>query len=431
MPSSLTIRCKCGKSIEVSEDLVGRRIKCRVCKNIMEVRQRGRARNPVPQFGEGASRKRHQYSSQADYQTTHWIADGIDGFRRFIRNEWLTVTKLSQPQLSLTIISYAYLLSIVLVALLMWGAGDAWWPATIFLFIGRWIVLLPLAVLIPAAILLRRKCIAPLALAAAIAIFPILGFETGWRRLFARGDGVPLRIVSFNTEIGDSLAVDLHNRLADWNADIIAIQECGPLLQESINSLTDWNSNEENGVCLITKLAIKEIAVMNRSGYARMNEFNSDNIGGSADVVRYTLATPRGDIDVTTVHLETPRKGLEGFLSGENGAISRLKLNTELRDIESRSARAWVDRGTRRQIVLGDFNTPIESRIFRRHWGDLKNAYSQAGFGFGRTKLNGWIKVRIDHILHSEHFYTKKAFTGQQIGSDHRPVIADLVLSDK
>ena len=52
-------------------------------------------------------------------------------------------------------------------------------------------------------------------------------------------------------------------------------------------------------------------------------------------------------------------------------------------------------------LVVGDFNAPVESVIYRRYWGDLRNAFSYAGFGFGSTRLNGWIRVRIDHILAS------------------------------
>ena len=79
-------------------------------------------------------------------------------------------------------------------------------------------------------------------------------------------------------------------------------------------------------------------------------------------------------------------------------------------------------------IVLGDFNTPVESRIFRRHWGDMTDAFSHVGFGFGMTKTNGWIRARIDHVLTGSGWHVKRVTMGKDIGSDHRPMIVDLTL---
>ena len=110
------------------------------------------------------------------------------------------------------------------------------------------------------------------------------------------------------------------------------------------------------------------------------------------------------------------------------GDLQRLRLNTEIRDIESHRARAWVDSGTGPLLVLGDFNTPVESRIFQEHWGDFDDAFSVAGTGFGYTKYNGWIRARIDHVLAGEGWRVDRARVGRDAYSDHRPLIVDLTL---
>ena len=79
-------------------------------------------------------------------------------------------------------------------------------------------------------------------------------------------------------------------------------------------------------------------------------------------------------------------------------------------------------------IVLGDFNTPVESRIFREHWGDLADAFSTAGTGFGMTKYNGWIRARIDHVLTSDDWHVDRVLVGADVFSDHRPFVVDLTL---
>ena len=142
-------------------------------------------------------------------------------------------------------------------------------------------------------------------------------------------------------------------------------------------------------------------------------------------MIRYSLRTPYGPVDVTNLHLETPRKGLEA-LANRDGI--GMRANTELRGIEARLARRWVDAGAAPRLVVGDFNTPVESRIFQESWGDLADAFSHAGFGLGATRHNGWIRVRIDHVLAGPEWRVDRATVWRDVGSDHRPLVVDLTL---
>jgi endonuclease/exonuclease/phosphatase (EEP) superfamily protein YafD len=105
-----------------------------------------------------------------------------------------------------------------------------------------------------------------------------------------------------------------------------------------------------------------------------------------------------------------------------------LRGNTELREIVATMAREWVNKGTAPALVLGDFNTPVESQIFRAVWRGMTDAFSRAGFGFGMTRNNGWIRVRIDHVLAGPGWYVDRAVVGRDVGSDHWPLIVDLTI---
>ena len=50
-----------------------------------------------------------------------------------------------------------------------------------------------------------------------------------------------------------------------------------------------------------------------------------------------------------------------------------------------------------------------------------------AGTGFGATRLNGWIRLRIDHVLYGTGLRAVRAVVGSDAGSDHLPLIVDLV----
>ncbi len=329
----------------------------------------------------------------------------------------------------LTLTSWGYLVLVCSIAILMWGLGDRWWPATILLFIGRWIFALPLVVLIPAAAMLRRTLLVPSLLSALVVAGPIMGFRTGWESWLPSQAGLHFRVVTFNVDGGNQIADILPVLLTQWEPDVVAFQECDATLIDATHGLSGWYHNDVRSLCLISRYPIRTVSVMNRDALERVHQDEIAGVGGAGYVVRYAIDTPSGTINFTNLHLETPRKGLEGLLGVFS--LKRLRVNTQLRDIESDLARRWVDQGRDRipLLVAGDFNTPVESRIFQQHWGDLTDAFSDAGLGLGMTKYNGWIRVRIDHVLSGPGWHTDKVAIGPDLGSDHRPVIVDLTLS--
>ena len=320
---------------------------------------------------------------------------------------------------------WAYLAVATLIAILMWGLGDRAVPGTVLLFMGRWVFLLPLLALVPAALWDRRDLLLPLALAALVVVGPIMGFRTGWRRLLPAPEGAPLRVVTYNAGGGAVLAQVLPEFLSRWRPHVVALQECRDALVTAVRLSAGWHQYVGRDLCLLSRLPIREASVMDRSGLDRVKQSEAKEIGGAGYVVRFVLDGPRGPIRVGNLHLETPRKGFEGLMDGD---LRRFRMNTEIRDIESHLARQWVEQGNGPLLVLGDFNTPVESRIYRQHWGHLTNAFSVAGTGLGTTKNNGWIRVRIDHVLASDAWHVDRVQRGSETYSDHRPLVVDLIL---
>jgi endonuclease/exonuclease/phosphatase (EEP) superfamily protein YafD len=329
-------------------------------------------------------------------------------------------------------LAWAYLGAACLLALVLWAWGDAWWPATVLLFSGRWVFLLPLALLVPAALLVRRApLLVPLLVGGAVVLGPVMGFRTGWRRLLPTPAGTHFRVVTLNADGGELVVPRLDFLLDEWKADVVVFQECGPALAAAAKQEEGWHEHDEGELCLLSRHPIRDARAMDRSALERVKEGTS-GIGGAGYVVRYAIETPRGTIGVTNLHLETPRKGLEGLLGGLQWFDpARLRQNTLLRDVESDLARRWVNGGARPLLVAGDFNAPVESRIFRRHWGGLADAFSLVGSGLGMTKYNGWIRARIDHVLTGAGWHPDRVTIGPDVGSDHRPLIVDLTLESR
>jgi len=305
----------------------------------------------------------------------------------------------------------------------MGSGADSWWPLTVLLFGPRWLLLLPLFGLIAAAVKYARRSLVPLGLALIIVAGPTMGFRTGWRSWFTGGDSVrSIRVVTYNVAGGRRLRLSASWIMEELRADIIAFQECGSGIAAAIADLSEVAVAHDihGSLCLVSRFPIVAAAEMERE--------NLEFAGGSGLVVRYTIEAPGQNIRLTNVHLDTPRAGLERIRGGDVAAGQRqLLTKTALREIESRLARRWAEAVSGPFLVVGDFNTPVESVIYRRYWGDLRNAFSYAGFGFGSTRFNGWIRVRIDHILASDGWQVQRAFVGPNFGSDHRPVVADLI----
>jgi endonuclease/exonuclease/phosphatase (EEP) superfamily protein YafD len=77
-------------------------------------------------------------------------------------------------------------------------------------------------------------------------------------------------------------------------------------------------------------------------------------------------------------------------------------------------------------IVSGDCNLPADSAIFRDCWSKYDDAFCVAGFGFGYTKFMSKWGLRIDHILVNDHWRVRRCWVGADVGSSHRPVIAEI-----
>ena len=296
--------------------------------------------------------------------------------------------------------------------------GDRTWWGTALIYTGRWPWLLPVAALLPFALAWRRLALLPVGVAALVVVGPLMGGTVSTAPLRPRNK--PLRILTYNVEGGNVVSFRLREILADTRPDIVGLQECGLGMHAVLGALEGWAAiDTASSICFLSRYPLRAAPVLMQA-----QDFRA--AGGSAAVSRYEVLAPIGTVTVFVLHLETPRHGVQYLLSDPSNAPPLIDANNLLRDTESRVVRRWIDSTPAPRIVLGDFNLPVESIIWKRYWGSLDDAFGAAGNGWGYTRLNGWIRVRIDHVLLDDQLKAVGAHIGADYGSDHLPFIAEV-----
>ncbi|HEX2154932.1 MAG TPA: endonuclease/exonuclease/phosphatase family protein [Acidimicrobiia bacterium] len=101
-----------------------------------------------------------------------------------------------------------------------------------------------------------------------------------------------------------------------------------------------------------------------------------------------------------------------------------------LRNAQMEFAGEWSDQQAGPHVVVGDFNATPWSYPFRRILRDTELVNSQRGFGIQPTfpAYNPFlIRVPIDHLLHSPDLEVIERRLGPPLGSDHFPVVVELI----
>lgn len=317
-------------------------------------------------------------------------------------------------RLSAWVVKLAFLFYLALLATVYCWADEYAGP-TLFLFGPRWMAAVPLIALIPLALYSRSRFALVMTLAVGLVVIgPILGGQVSVSRYFGsqRPALQQVRVMTWNMGGSAGGKADLRRFIDEVNPTIVVLQEAD--LNEE-DSPAAWKSAGRGGNRIMSRLPIRD------DGFLDLGP-----IGAPGRVDRFVVETPDGDVLLANVHLPTPRPGLESAIASRGWDLAELRRIIEVRAAASRAARHWIDERGGNRIVVGDFNMPVESRIYRRTWSDLRNAFNDAGLGWGTTKQTRWFGTRIDHILYSTPWRCRRAWVGPAMGSDHRPLIADL-----
>ncbi len=322
------------------------------------------------------------------------------------RSRWRTV---------LLVLVVGYALGIVGLWLWMIWQGGRDTVATLILFGPRWLCGLPLPVLALASLIWHRRLLWVLAVAGAVLVFPFMGFQVHWPA--ARSTPVRLRVMTCNVDQDVVDAAALAELVRAEEPDVVALQE--------VNRRTRfvW----PDGWYVLNN---DEFSVASRWPIREEQALEHPLSPPEKVAISFRVELPTGVVRLVNLHLRSPRPGIEAVLKrGPVDGDPALARMLEILSIESQQTSDWVAQLAGPKIVAGDFNMPSQGFVYRRDWRRLDDAFGQAGFGFGFTKISsrGWMAYgsRIDHVLYDDTLRCVRAWVGPDVGSDHLPLFAE------
>lgn len=309
---------------------------------------------------------------------------------------------------------WLYLVACLGLWMILRVTGDRWWLATVFLFGPRWVCLLPLLVLIPAALLVCRRSLWVILAGSWILLFPVMGLCLPWRLLVPDGHNGPrIRVLDCNLrrEKADALAV----WISSVKPDVVAVQE--------------WNAQSRgiaveqgNTHCLTNG----ELYLASRYPIRKVEDLAGRTAPVSTVAVCYEIDTPWGKVPFVNLHLASPREALEAVRWCSSSAPAEVRTNSAMRLKQSQVIGQCAAGLGPAVLLAGDFNTPDGSSILRGCWAAFSDAFSVAGWGFGHTYYSRRVSSRIDRIMNGSSWRCRGCLVGPDVGSPHRPIIAEL-----
>ena len=300
---------------------------------------------------------------------------------------------------------------------------DRWWMSGLNMYLPQWAWGLPIIALFPLSLWRTRRWSWIPLLSLLWVAGPVMGFRWG----SSEGpNGLRIRVMTHNVQWWQAPWVDpIARKIKSADPDIVCLQDARGAVDAGLRDLlVGWHVTAFGQYVIASKFPITETIVGDISFRGEKHSY-----------LRARLKAHGRFITVCTVHFTTPRDGLAALRHLDAGGIGGLKRNLDDRITQARSLAKDLRSVTDPLIVAGDLNAPIQSLSCRKLLDlGLRSAFDTAGRGYGytygHTHRFRHSFTRIDHILGSRHFTSADCSVGEPGGSDHRPVIGDLILAE-
>ncbi|WCO02574.1 endonuclease/exonuclease/phosphatase family protein [Psychroserpens ponticola] len=245
-------------------------------------------------------------------------------------------------------------------------------------------------------------------------------------------DNENLSVMNYNVRLfnvfewikGTNVKLDVSNFIAEKQPDILCIQEYRPDAEvdlEGYYKYEELSGNKvKNGQAIFTKFPIIKSGSIEFPNTSN-NAIFADVVKGSDTIRIYNVHLQSLGIDPTVEKLKNE--------DSEN-LFKRVSSTFKMQQFQAELFLKHKKQCPYKMIICGDFNNTAYSYVYKEIKGNLKDAFKEAGNGFGRTFDFKFFPVRIDFVLVDNSFKVNSFKTYDVKLSDHYPVMAKLKLEN-
>lgn len=222
-----------------------------------------------------------------------------------------------------------------------------------------------------------------------------------------------LRVLSANLLAFNRDTTPLVDEIAGSNADVIMLQEFTPHWRDA---LAGSLGNSHPYQVLAPQTDCFGVAIYSKLPYVESPRVDVQIGRKLSPQIRAVVQTDFGPVALYNIHLVPP---------------TSLAWSTEQR-LELADLLDLVRAESLPVLVSGDFNFTLDSLHHSRvREAGLRDVHELVGFGRGSTwPVKRWTRyvpgIRLDHIYVSPHLTAIRCSQGVGMGSDHRPVMAEV-----
>lgn len=216
-----------------------------------------------------------------------------------------------------------------------------------------------------------------------------------------------IRVLTINVEKDNRRVPGLMEEIRARNIDLVFMQEVKGGDQNPASRLAreleGWHVEVAGEVAILSKFDLSNVTTTSLRSLA------------GRYILSVIVNAPKPFRAVTT-HWSVPQfsKGLKG-----------IEHTMRSQELDYEDTESVLESSSLPTIFGGDLNNPPRHSYSNRLSNSMKDAFSEAGTGFGYTYPASFPIIRIDHLFCSDGVHPRHAMVGPSFGSDHRSLIAE------
>lgn len=207
--------------------------------------------------------------------------------------------------------------------------------------------------------------------------------------------------------------------LNEYNQDSCAVADS--LIKTRYPFTEEYQSHKRSGDIFYSK------RIMSNAGHVYIPKH-----GKVIQTIKATIANGNDSVQLFGVHLASIHYDINAAGNKKNKTTSyeRYKDTQNTRCFQAHWTKYALLQSKHPVIVMGDMNdfncsAPLDTLASC----GLKDAWWEGGNGYGATFHDGWMRLRIDHILHSKELKLESVKVIETDLSDHNPIVAGFSLN--